>query len=48
MSIVPQKPISPETKLYFFLRNKGVESKEAKSMINAIKEIMRIEAKKLL
>ena len=48
MSTELQKPISPETKLYFFLRSKGVESKEAKTMIKTIKEIMRNEAKKLL
>jgi hypothetical protein len=48
MSIELQKPISPETKLYFFLRSKGVEARESKAMIKTIKEFIRIEAKKLL
>ena len=48
MAITQQKDIKPETKLYFFLRSKGVEAREAKAMIKTIKEIIRSEAKKLL
>ena len=48
MAIVQQKQLTPETKLYFFLRSKGVEAREAKAMIKTIKEIMKNEAKKLL
>lgn len=43
-----KEEVSAENKLYFFLRSKGVECKEAKQMIATIKQIIRTEASKLL
>jgi hypothetical protein len=43
-----KKEISPETKLYFFLRSNKVECKEAKQMVSTIKQLIRTEAGKLL